>query len=198
MNTKNEEAPKGYEIPELAKPRIRQTPPAVEVVIKGEPGSGKSEILKIIAEALEAKGLQAVYHMGGAGAPQIIPAPPSASHDERLIKVVEEWGTMSEPSDASKVVAPSVGLSVAEWLLERENNAREIAASKAGEDARGWLEDAAYYRSARIQLTDTKPNFRCEKCHKSARELDSGNWLHRINPGETPSVWMCDICINLP
>lgn len=49
-----------------------------------------------------------------------------------------------------------------------------------------------------VGLEEKKPSYRCEKCHKSARMLDSGNWLHRINPGETPSVWMCDICIKLP
>lgn len=45
---------------------------------------------------------------------------------------------------------------------------------------------------------ENKPTYRCKKCQKTARELDNGNWLHRINPGETPSVWLCDICINVP
>ena len=44
------------------------------------------------------------------------------------------------------------GLSVDIWLVEREANARELAATKSGDDARGWLEDAAYFRIARLTI----------------------------------------------
>jgi uncharacterized protein with PIN domain len=50
-----------------------------------------------------------------------------------------------------------------------------------------------------VGLEEAAPGcYRCERCGKNAREVDRGNWLRRVNPGKTPSLWMCNICINLP
>jgi hypothetical protein len=40
-------------------------------------------------------------------------------------------------------------LTLAEWLEERYQNCLRLAEHKRGEDRRGWLEDAEYFRLAR-------------------------------------------------
>ena len=45
-----------------------------------------------------------------------------------------------------------MALSLADWLRERERNARRIAQSKSGADRDGWIEDAEYFAQA-VALT---------------------------------------------
>jgi len=62
----------------------------------------------------------------------------------------EQRANVSAQKDmADGHIIENSGLTIAKWLSEREANAREIASQKSGDDARGWLEDAAFYRCAR-------------------------------------------------
>lgn len=45
---------------------------------------------------------------------------------------------------------------IEEWLAEREANCLRLAEHKRGQDRAGWLEDAAYFKSAIDQLAEAK------------------------------------------
>lgn len=42
-----------------------------------------------------------------------------------------------------------------------------------------------------LAAVEEKPSYCCGVCGRSAHQLEDGNWLVRINQGETPSRWRC-------
>ena len=67
----------------------------IEILITGDIGSGKSEILKLIYHELKNKNLNIKCFMGGK---EFIPLDPSFNYDDREIHIYECWGvTKKEP-----------------------------------------------------------------------------------------------------
>jgi hypothetical protein len=49
------------------------------------------------------------------------------------------------PEELAEMYWNSRRLPLRQWVLERLNNAKDIAGRKIGADRLGWLEDARYY-----------------------------------------------------
>ena len=42
---------------------------------------------------------------------------------------------------------------------------------------------------------EQSPTYQCETCNRDMLQLESGNWLRRLNLGEIPSKWKCNSCM---
>lgn len=68
---------------------------------------------------------------------------------------------------------------VREWLVERQQNARTIAASTGVSDKAAWLEDADYFRRA-IQALDQRAELRALWIEWEAGAYDGTDLLRRV------------------
>lgn len=73
-----------------------------------------------------------------------------------------------------RVEASPDGLTLRQWLVEREENALVIASDKHGADRDGWLEDAAYFRAAYCRLHDLERDLAALRAQSTAAGIEAG------------------------
>lgn len=59
---------------------------------------------------------------------------------------------------------------------------------------REWVEQGLIEESAEREAAAKARSYVCDCCGKDANDLPPKNWLSRVNPGETPSIWRCQSC----